>query len=209
MSDSASVAPRGPRGRPRTGGRGAILIAAEQLIAERGAARLTTKEVAQRGGISEGSIFYHFGDRAGLMMAVIEQGLDAFAEIAGPGFITGELRGNLDQFAILMDQFLDRSLRVVLAAQSDAQLRIGLADHMINNDLGPHRGITLLGQYLQREQAAGNVAPSVDCAAAAYLFYSACFQRAAQREMFGAAYGSALATNAEIVAAMTLMLRPE
>ncbi len=63
------------RGRPPSGGREEILRATHDLLRERGMAKLTTREVAERAGVSEGSVFYHFEDRFGLLKAVFERAL--------------------------------------------------------------------------------------------------------------------------------------
>src|SRR5918912_1546728 len=64
------------RGRPPSGGREAIREATLALLRERGVARLTTRDVAERAGVSEASVYYHYGDKAGLLRAVFEDGLE-------------------------------------------------------------------------------------------------------------------------------------
>src|SRR5579864_5011074 len=66
---------RRPRGRPPSGGREAILDATLALLREQGIANLTSREVAARAGVSDASVYYHFGDRAGLLQAVFESGM--------------------------------------------------------------------------------------------------------------------------------------
>src|SRR6516165_11234624 len=80
LRNSADVPKR--RGRPPAGGREAILAAALQLLRERGIARVTSREVAALAGVSEASVFYHYKDRAGLLQAVFEQGLEPLRELA-------------------------------------------------------------------------------------------------------------------------------
>ena len=69
------------------------------------------------------------------------------------------------------------------AAQSDAALRDAMAAYMTEQDLGPHRGVAALGDYLAAEQAAGRVRDGVDPHAVAMLLVGACYTRAAQRQM--------------------------
>ena len=68
------------RGRPSTGVKEAVLKATEEVLGEAGLA-LSTKEIARRAGVAESSIFYHFGDRLGLLQAVIGLHLPVFAEL--------------------------------------------------------------------------------------------------------------------------------
>lgn len=52
-----------------------ILDAAEELFAEKGYGATTFIEIGDRCGISHGSIPWHFGNKLGLLMAVIERGI--------------------------------------------------------------------------------------------------------------------------------------
>ncbi len=159
-------------------------MAALELLRERGVARLTTREVAGRAGVSEGSVFYHYGDRAGLLNAVFEAGLAPLQALAGGGRLTGPSVGEvMTRLGSVLERFLDQTLPVISAAQSDTELRDALAQHMSEQDLGPHRGVQALGAYIADEQAAGRVRPDVDPEAAALMFVGACFVRAWQRQM--------------------------
>ncbi|MEU6133063.1 TetR/AcrR family transcriptional regulator [Saccharopolyspora sp. NPDC047091] len=53
-----------------------ILDAAEGLFTERGFERTSFAEIAQRSGISRGSIPWHFKNKHGLFLAVIERAMD-------------------------------------------------------------------------------------------------------------------------------------
>jgi len=52
-----------------------ILDAAEELFAERGYERTSFVDVAERSGISRGSIPWHFDNKEGLVLAVVERAL--------------------------------------------------------------------------------------------------------------------------------------
>lgn len=76
--DRAASSPtvRGP-GRPARGqaahGRSALLRAARELMAERGLPRVTLREVASRAGVQPALVSYHFGSKAELLEAVIDE----------------------------------------------------------------------------------------------------------------------------------------
>ncbi|WP_051707965.1 MULTISPECIES: TetR/AcrR family transcriptional regulator [unclassified Streptomyces] len=55
-----------------------ILDAAEELFAERGFERTSFVDIAERSGISRGSIPWHFKNKEGLVMAVVERAIDRF-----------------------------------------------------------------------------------------------------------------------------------
>jgi AcrR family transcriptional regulator len=196
------------RGRPPAGGREAILAAALQLLRERGIARVTSREVAALAGVSEASVFYHYKDRAGLLQAVFAQGLEPLQVLSSSrGLRPGEdLNDALTRFANTLDEFLEQALPVMAAAQSDTALRDSMAAYMTEQDLGPHRGVATLGNYLAAEQTAGRVRAGVDPHAVAMLFVGACFTRAAQREMPAAV--AELPGLEDIVRATVALLRP-
>ena len=196
------------RGRPPAGGREAILSAALQLLRERGIARVTSREVAAHAGVSEASVFYHYKDRAGLLQAVFEQGLAPLQALAsGRGLAGAGLHEVLTRYAQTLDRFLDQALPVMAAAQSDTALRDAMAAYMTEQDLGPHRGVAALGEYLAAEQTAGRVRAGVDPHAAAMLFVGACYTRAAQRQM--PAKVTDLPGLKDIIEATEALLRPE
>jgi AcrR family transcriptional regulator len=195
------------RGRPPAGGREAILSAALQLLRERGIARVTSREVAALAGVSEASVFYHYKDRAGLLQAVFEQGLEPLQALASGRGLTGAgLHDVLTRYARTLDRFLDQALPVMAAAQSDTALRDAMAAYMTEQDLGPHRGVAALGEYLAGEQAAGRVRAGVEPRAVAMLFVGACYTRAAQRQM--PAKVNELPTLEDIIGATEALLRP-
>ncbi|MGY5128180.1 TetR/AcrR family transcriptional regulator [Streptomyces nigrescens] len=69
-----------------------ILRAAAELFAAKGYRQTTFADVAERSGISRGSIPWHFGSEEGLLLAVLERSVDLIraglvegpAELAGP-----------------------------------------------------------------------------------------------------------------------------
>ncbi|MCW2799196.1 MAG: regulatory protein TetR [Aeromicrobium sp.] len=173
------------RGRPPSGGREEILKATLDVLRERGIARLTTREVAERAGVSEGSIFYHFVDRPGLLKAVFENSLDGMKNLTSAAYASNDIRTTLNTFAKVIADFLDSGLDVLIAAQADAELRGVVVDFLVGNDYGPHRGIAGIGHYLAEQQAAGVIRSDIDPKIISYLIVSDAFQRAAQPKLFG------------------------
>ena len=190
------------RGRPPSGGREAISEATLALLRERGVARLTTRDVAERAGVSEASVYYHYGDKAGLLRAVFEAGLERLQASTLDG------DGALLAFGQELERFLEQALPVMTAAQSDAALRDALAAHMVANDLGPHRGVQTLGAHLAARQRAGTVRADVDPEAAAALFVSSCLLRVAQRQFIGHPDAPRVPSLERTVAAFEAMIRP-
>lgn len=69
-----------------------ILQTALQLFGEQGYDRTSTHSIARQAGVSEGLIFRHFGNKAGLLSAIIEKGMGQIAETMRPYEFTTEPR---------------------------------------------------------------------------------------------------------------------
>jgi TetR/AcrR family transcriptional regulator, regulator of cefoperazone and chloramphenicol sensitivity len=75
---SAGIAPTRRTSAPRKRGdatRARIIEETVRCIEEEGFAAATAKHVAERAGVTWGVIQYHFGDRNGLLMAVVDDGV--------------------------------------------------------------------------------------------------------------------------------------
>jgi AcrR family transcriptional regulator len=171
------------RGRPSSGGREAILDAALALVREEGIARLTSRAVAARAGVSDASVYYHFKDRRGLFEAVYEHGmrpLDYMAEL--PEGVAREVV--LATAFASLEAFYNDAMPIINTAVGGDEIGELLMAYVTTNDLGPHRGVTKLGDYLRAEQAAGRANPDVDADAVALLLINAAFGRASRRLAF-------------------------
>jgi AcrR family transcriptional regulator len=176
------------RGRPSEGARDAIVQATQKLLDEDGLARLTTREVARRAGVSEASIFYHFGDKTALVGAALETSLDSLREFAGglQGRVgEGELEQTLREILRRWEKFFDRALPVVGVVQADSELRPDFREYLRSNDYGVHRGVDVVAEYLMAEQKLGRVRRDIDPRAAATLLLGSAFLRALQRTLLG------------------------
>lgn len=78
MPSSRPIAPTRRTSAPRKRGddtRARIIEETVRCIMEEGFAAATAKHVAERAGVTWGVIQYHFGDRNGLLMAVVDDGV--------------------------------------------------------------------------------------------------------------------------------------
>jgi AcrR family transcriptional regulator len=193
------------RGRPPSGGREEILRATLELIRERGMARLTTREVAERAGVSEGSVFYHFEDRFGLLKAVFERSLEPL-HLQLPDLESDDMAATFTAMSVGIEHFLTSSLDVMMAAQSDATLRDSLHAYMLASDYGPHRGIASIGGYVAAKQEVGAVRADVDPLVVGSMIVNDAFQRACLPKLIGNAKG--VQPRKAFVATLMAMLSP-
>ena len=67
-----------PKGKAATQER--ILVAATELFMQRGYEKTTVSNVAERGGVSRATVFWHFSDKAGLFREAFFRLLAPFRE---------------------------------------------------------------------------------------------------------------------------------
>ena len=105
-----------------------VLDAAERVVAQVGAARLTLDAVAAEAGVSKASVVYDFGSKAGLIQAVVERAVErdnAFNREASQGFTRDAvLRGRIAAAAQpFPEAFQPVALALCAAMAQDPQLR--------------------------------------------------------------------------------------
>jgi AcrR family transcriptional regulator len=210
MTDSAGPTRR-PRGRPSTGAREAIVAAALEIISGEGLDQLTTRAVAKRAHTSEASVFYHFGDKVGLLQAAVMSGLGPLKAL-DPAGLTGALEPSpaetLGVITAALERFFNHAMPVIATIQADASLRRAFAERLVEGDLGPHRGVRLLADYLQAMVTRGVVRADLDCEAVAMLVVGGCFLAAWQRAMSGESGDGKLPELSRVVDALGALLAP-
>jgi AcrR family transcriptional regulator len=154
------------------------------LLREKGVAKLTTREVAERAGVAEGSIFYHFTDRPGLLTATFEHTLGPM-HFAPPEATPGSLRDFFLRTSEQIEKFLENGLVVLMSAQADTELQERLGAFMRANDYGPHRGVAAIGAHLAQRQADGEVRADVKAPIIAGMLINDAFQRVALPKLVG------------------------
>ncbi|WP_218004106.1 TetR/AcrR family transcriptional regulator [Nocardia araoensis] len=185
------------RGRPSTGVRDAVIAAAERILAEEGVARLSTKGVADRAGVAESSIFYHFRDRTGLLQAVVQRHLRPVKDVLGDVGAHRDLRADLVALMEALEDFFVATIPVAAAIQSDAELRARYLDRAQEADIGPHRAVDAMQARLAAARPSASSA--VNLRAAALLLVGAAHQRALQRHLSPASAFTSLPSPADIV----------
>ena len=104
--------------------RATILAAAERLVAADGAAAVTMDQIACAAGVGKGTLFRHFGDRCGLMRALLderERGLqEDFIRGAAPLGPGAPARERLIAFGERMLEHIEIQGEVLLAAEHGA-----------------------------------------------------------------------------------------
>jgi TetR/AcrR family transcriptional regulator len=80
------------------------LGAAEQLFSKRPIAEVTVEEIAAAAGVAVGSVYNHFGSKAGVHIALVERALDVDRHFMDLAYTDG--RGPLEQLYAAADAYL-------------------------------------------------------------------------------------------------------
>jgi len=83
----------------------ALIAAAQAIFNERSADDVTVEEIADRAGVAIGSIYNHFGSKAGLQAAVVEHALDTDRHYMDRAYTAG--RSPVEQIYAAAEQYLD------------------------------------------------------------------------------------------------------
>jgi AcrR family transcriptional regulator len=168
---------------PRQGFRGSFtgFPAALDIIRSDGLAHATTKEIAARAGTSEASIHYHFGGKAGLLEAVVVDALGPLEQLDREPIIDQPPDEMLITIGSELERFFERIVPVLVAVQSDADLRRSFTERIAAHDRGPYRGVRLIERNLEAIQDSGTIPTATDVAATALLLVGASFLRAWQQ----------------------------
>jgi AcrR family transcriptional regulator len=88
MTTETATSPRVQRRRARN--RSTMLAAAEKLFAEQGVAAVRIEEIAEASDVSVGSVYTHFGNKDGLVLAVAERILDRAGQYMAQAFVISD-----------------------------------------------------------------------------------------------------------------------
>lgn len=91
--------------------REALVLAGLELFGERGYHAASSRALAEKAGVNQALIGYHFGGKRGLYLAVFEHILEGFTHGVGPRFT--ELEARLDAGAADPEALLDALLAIV------------------------------------------------------------------------------------------------
>ncbi|MGI5487382.1 TetR/AcrR family transcriptional regulator [Microtetraspora malaysiensis] len=163
------------------GTRDVILDAAARVIAERGLANVTTRQIAQTAGFTEAALYKHFTNKADLLVAVMRErspGFTLLARALNGRAGTGTLLDNLTGVARAAITFYGEGFPMLASIFADPATLAAHKEELRQQGAGPHKANEAVAAYLRTEQDLGRLRPEVDATAAAGLLLGACFQHA-------------------------------
>ncbi|WP_433354984.1 TetR/AcrR family transcriptional regulator [Microtetraspora malaysiensis] len=163
------------------GTRDVILDAAARVIAERGLANVTTRQIAQTAGFTEAALYKHFTNKADLLVAVMRErspGFTLLARALNGRAGTGTLLDNLTGVARAAITFYGEGFPMLASIFADPATLAAHKEELRQQGAGPHKANEAVAAYLRTEQDLGRLRSEVDTTAAAGLLLGACFQHA-------------------------------
>jgi AcrR family transcriptional regulator len=171
----------------RVNRRAQILSATEKILRSRGLSGVTTRQIAEAVGCSEGALYVHFKGRVELLLAVLEESLPdmlqpvhALADAAGKGTPQRNLVKALEGIFL----FHRRVTPMIAGLFAEPELLARYRKSLARSAKGPRRAISNLAEYIRREQGLGRIPSHVDPDLAATLLMSASFFRAFTEQFF-------------------------
>jgi AcrR family transcriptional regulator len=176
------MTPRGDRTRAK------LIEATLAVVAEAGYAHASTRAIATAAGVSEGTIYRHFPDKASLFFAAalepsasVLDGLAGLPALAGKRTVADNLAKVLARLAELQERVIPLEIAVLSDPELAAQRRsaaVAAGDILV----GPPQAIAV---YLREEQRLGRIRPELDPAEVAVLLLATLFGLAVTANMTG------------------------
>src|SRR5215472_15264480 len=176
---------RGPGKRNR---RSEILRAAEKLMHSRGLSGVTTRQISQEVGCSEGALYVHFKGRLELLLAMLEESLPKMLrplQTLQASVGQGSAQDNLTQAMEGIFKFHQHVVATTAGLFAEPQLLTAYRNSLKSQGKGPHLSMRVLEDYVRSEQHLGRIDSRVDASLAAYVMMSASFYRAFVEQFFG------------------------
>lgn len=172
----------------RVNRRSEILRAAEMLMHSRGLSGVTTRQISQEVGCSEGALYVHFKGRLELLLAMLEESLP---DMLGPlrtlreSVGRGSPHANLAAALLGIFKFHRRMVSGTAGLFAEPELLVAYRKSLARQGKGPHLSIGVLADYIAAEQELGRIHAGLDAKLAAYLLMSSSFFSAFMEKFSG------------------------
>lgn len=152
-----------------------ILDAAAVVLAERGIAGATTRELARAAGCSEALLYKHFADKQELFIAVLDERMPRieFDEAASP-----ELDAMLRELVVALLAFFVRTFPMAASIFGAPELLAEHRDGVRSRGFGPEGVVRRVQALLESRRAAGGIRADADLETAARMLVGFAFHRA-------------------------------
>ena len=152
-----------------------LVATVARLLAERGSAGLTVRDIAREAKVADGVLYNHFEDKEELLALglqahvdrVMQESLSGLPRRAGEGTVQDNLREYVSRGLGMLTRILPAFAGLL------SQPKVLVSFHTLGGPRHPALP-RVLAEYLRAEQALGRIAPGVDPDAAATMIIGAC-----------------------------------
>lgn len=163
-----------------------ILQVTEKLVKMRGLARVTTREIAQETGLSEGALYRHFGHKEEVFFEIMMRYLPPFLDMLKahtPG--TETVSENLEAIALATIDYYGHLIPMGASFLADTELLLQYRKALHRIDAGPNRFIEVIATYIEEEQQMGRIEKQIPAMSIAVQLLGPCFQYEFFRQFTG------------------------
>jgi len=151
-----------------------LIEAARAEFGDKGIEAATTRGIAERAACNEVTLFRHFESKQKLLAAVVQETSEEFSALCEfPDALSGVPREDLERFARVYNQSLERCEGMARAMIGEGRRRPTLCKELIGDVLEPlHRSIA---NYLDQRKTDGLIRADLNSLAFAEVFTSSLF----------------------------------
>ncbi|GLY71898.1 TetR/AcrR family transcriptional regulator [Actinoallomurus iriomotensis] len=155
-----------------------LIAAAEALMARRGTAGLTVRDIAREARVADGVLYNHFADKEDLLAQALHAHVSSVERSLG----TPPARAGAGEVADNLRAYVEHGLRLHVAilpafAGLLAQPKVLTRFAGLPNPMAGGRGLRAhLADYLRAERDLGRLAPDADPESAAVMIVGACHE---------------------------------
>jgi AcrR family transcriptional regulator len=162
-----------------------IVDACEKLIQSLGLARVTTKQLARKTGLSEGALYRHFDHKEDVFLAVFEQHVRVLAQVlsehvAGQGTVEEHLR----EIGLAILRYYEQLIPLSASFFADTDLLARFRALLLQLG-GPERLHYRVAAYIEEEQRLGRITPELPALSITTSLLGPVFHYAFLRQLTG------------------------
>ncbi|MCV0397417.1 MAG: TetR/AcrR family transcriptional regulator [Rhizobiaceae bacterium] len=158
------------------------------MVRTHGVGAATTKRIAAEAGLSEGSLYNHFPDKARLLIDLVLERLpgirEIFARLADDAALPS-LESRLTAALVDMIAFYHEAQPILGGIAADPELLMKSRERFAEASGGPQRAHEKLASILAEEKARGRLAAGADPQALASMLIGACTDYALLARILG------------------------
>jgi AcrR family transcriptional regulator len=164
--------------------RARILAATREIFERNGTRGTTTREVAERAGVNEATLFRHFGSKAALIGAMREDSCDVetIRNLLG-SFDGHDIDADIKTLAYHSVRVMAAQRALMCIALAEDAIEAGPPDFDAPEWRGPRQVLELMAEYFAARVAEGRI--SSDPALLARIFMGMMFQLVVARKLWG------------------------